>query len=318
MSTLCERLSTDIAGQLAFGQGLNTQVEDTNRGFPWAMVSMNALVSIFTFAKSIQSIVQKRIALLKDSKHDLYSIAGDVGPNGEGLGRSGTTLSAALSAIFFYLSRNPTAYSRLATEIRTTFSSGQDIQSGLQLSKCRYLRASIDETLRMAPPFLGTFWREPCSDYTGTFVVDEHVMPPGIMVGVNPYCVMHNEEYFPEAFVFRPERWLGPEKGDCGASPAQKPLSTMRSAFAPFALGETGCLGKAMAYHEMSLVIAKTLWYFNFEKAPGEAGKFGEGRPGRTDGRHRVGEYQLYDLVVADHEGPNLVFTPRGSFGVNC
>jgi hypothetical protein len=43
-----ERLTTDIAGQLAFGQGLNTQVEDTNRAFPRAMVSMNALVNIFS------------------------------------------------------------------------------------------------------------------------------------------------------------------------------------------------------------------------------------------------------------------------------
>jgi hypothetical protein len=64
-----------------------------------------------------------------------------------------------------------------------------------------------------------------------------------------------------------------------------------------------------MAYHEMSLVVAKTLWYFDFEKAPGEAGKLGEECPGSADGRHRVGEYQLYDLGVADHDGPNLVFT---------
>ena len=48
MSPLCERLATDIAGQLAFGQPLKTQVETTNRIFPRAMVSMNGLVNIFS------------------------------------------------------------------------------------------------------------------------------------------------------------------------------------------------------------------------------------------------------------------------------
>lgn len=125
----------------------------------------------------------------------------------------GTTLSAALSSLFFYLSRHPTAYTLLATEIRDTFSSGLDIKSGAQLSSCKYLRACIDETLRLSPPFLATFWREPYSDHTEPFVVDGHVIPRGTMVGVNPYCVMHNDEYFPEPFAFRPERWLTSEEG---------------------------------------------------------------------------------------------------------
>ncbi|CAG8953233.1 hypothetical protein HYFRA_00003436 [Hymenoscyphus fraxineus] len=344
MSPLCERLTTDIAGQLAFGQSLNTQVETKNRMFPRAMISMNGLVNIFmswpvvsktwpllqklnkknglAFVKAIQDIVQQRMAIPKDAKYDFYSIvAGDDGLSTNALKNSelwaeavfflpagGTTLSAALSAMFFYLSRNPIVYSRLASEIRTTFSSEDEIKSGVQLSSCRYLRATIDETLRVAPPFVGTFWREPYPDYDQPLVIDGKVIPRGTMVGVNPYCIMHNEEYFPKPFEFRPERWLGnTEESD----EEEKARAAMRAAFAPFALGETGCLGKAMAYLEMSLVVAKTLWSFDFDKAPGEAGKLGEGVPGRTDGRHRVDEYQLLDLAVADHDGPNLVFTPR-------
>jgi cytochrome P450 len=48
MSPLCDHLTTDIAGQLAFGQPLKTQVEPVNRSFPRAMISMNAIVSIFS------------------------------------------------------------------------------------------------------------------------------------------------------------------------------------------------------------------------------------------------------------------------------
>ncbi|KAF7884387.1 uncharacterized protein EAF02_004723 [Botrytis sinoallii] len=333
MSPLCERLTTDVAGQLAFGQPLDTQTEERNRAFPRAMISMNGLPLLrrlnqkngVAFSKSIQSIIQKRVALPQDAKHDFYSIAGgEVGEGIESLGRSelwaeavffipagGTTLSAALSSLFFYLSRHPTAYTLLATEIRDTFSSGLDIKSGAQLSSCKYLRACIDETLRMSPPFLATFWREPYSDHTEPFVVDGHVIPRSTMVGVNPYCVMHNEEYFPEPFAFRPERWLTSEEGGFRTPKEEQNLASMRAAFAPFALGDTGCLGKAMAYHETCLAIAKTLWYFDFEKASGEAGKLGEGQPGNMNGRDRVDEYQLLDLAVADHDGPNLVFAPR-------
>jgi hypothetical protein len=125
---------------------------------------------------------------------------------------------------------------------------------------------------------------------------------------------MHNEEYFPEPFKFRPERWLGPEDGTSGGVEEEQARAAMRAAFAPFAPGDTGCLGKAIAYHETSLVLAKTLWYFDFEKASGEAGKLGEGRPGRTDGRDKVDEYQLFDLAVADHDGPNLLFIARGEY----
>lgn len=48
MSRLCERLTVDIAGQLAFGMGLETQREEVNRAFPGAMVGMNWLVGIFS------------------------------------------------------------------------------------------------------------------------------------------------------------------------------------------------------------------------------------------------------------------------------
>lgn len=135
MSPLCERLTTDIAGQLAFGQQLKTQTESTNRVFPRAMVSMNAIVNIFSnctfkvciltiflskeqridclivswpklsmvwpllrrlnkknnlaFGNAVRTIIQGRMALPKDAKHDLYSIAADGGTlEGEGLARS--------------------------------------------------------------------------------------------------------------------------------------------------------------------------------------------------------------------------------------
>ncbi|KAK7942406.1 uncharacterized protein PG986_011519 [Apiospora aurea] len=285
------------------------------------------------FQSIVRKIIAARMKLPQDAKHDFYSICADstYSKEEEGLGKSelwaeavfiipaapltyapphyvgGTTLKAALSAVFFYLSHNPDSYRKLATEIRTRFSSGSDIRSGPGLSACEYLRAVIDESLRLSPPFLGTFWREQQAPSTEPpLVVDGRVIPAGVTVGGES-----------------PERWLAPEPEEGehedanGREKEQKQeqkasRATMRKAFAPFSLGEAGCLGKGMAYLEISLTVAKTLWRFDFEKAPGELGQVGEGRPGRKDGaRRRAGEYQLFDISTADHDGPHLVFRRR-------
>lgn len=242
----------------------------------------------------------------------------------------GATTATVLSACFFYLSRNPACYASLAAEIRSTFKSADEIRSGPRLSSCKYLRACIDETLRMSPPSLATSWREQdANDDSGEpFVVDGHVIPRGTQVGVSLYSLLHNEEYFPDSFTFKPERWLDeyPLDGGSGDSPSTVPgneqgrererektaRADMREAFVPFLIGDRACAGKAMAYMEVSLTLARTLWFFDFEPAPGEAGEVGNGQVGRTDGRGRPGEYQLEDVFVAGHQGPNLVFRERG------
>jgi cytochrome P450 len=203
------------------------------------------------------------------------------------------------------LSHNRKCYEKLSEEIRAAFTSGSEIQSGLQLSNCHYLRACIDETLRIAPPVPGTFWRELASDEKhNPLIIDGQVVPPETQVGVNIYALHHNENYFPDPYTFKPERWLLSE-----TSKSQRNL--MHEAFTPFSIGYRGCAGKAMAYLEMSLVIAKTLWYFNFNLAPGLLGEVGGGTPGRTDGRGRPDEYQLYDVIAGEHDGPYLMFSPR-------
>lgn len=214
-----------------------------------------------------------------------------------------------MCTVFYYLSRNPSAYAQLASEIRTTFSSGSEIRHGQKLTSCKYLRAVLDESMRISPPTPGVMWREQDPLSSEPLVVDGHVIPPGTLVGVGTYSLMHNPEYFPEPFAFRPERWLEDE-----APEEKEARATMRRAFIPFILGDRGCAGKAVAYLEMSLTVAKTIWYFDFEKAPGDVGELGSGRKGAARGRDRPDEYQLYDRFMAEHEGPNLIFRPRENY----
>lgn len=222
-----------------------------------------------------------------------------------GLDVGGETISTTLSGLFFYLSRNRDVYDKLAEEVRIVFPDDADVCNGPRLTSCKYLRACIDETLRMSPPVGGALWREqnPDSKYRNeVLVVDGHVIPPGTQVGVSIYALHHDEKYFSDASTFRPERWLVED---------EKELSRMNSAFCPFSLGSRGCPGKSMAYMEVSLVVAKTLLRFDFAAAPGKVGETGAGIAGKTDGRGLAHEFQLYDALASAGDGPSLMFRKR-------
>ncbi|TGJ85499.1 hypothetical protein E0Z10_g3255 [Xylaria hypoxylon] len=211
----------------------------------------------------------------------------------------GDTTPTGISALFFYLARNPRCYRRLVEEIRTTFGTAAEIRNGPSLSGCSYLRACFDEALRMSPPILGTLWRQQVANSgldSEPLVIDGHIIPPGTQIGVNTYSLHHNEHYFPRPFTYLPERWLP----DC-----PEYQTTNRNAFAAFSVGPRGCAGKAMAYLEASLVIAKTLWYYDFEEAASDTM---ESNRLENDEKN---EYQLNDIVVSTHDGPWLKFIPR-------
>ncbi|KAI2622416.1 cytochrome P450 [Hypoxylon sp. NC1633] len=290
------------------------------------IVMLLNMPKLLTAGRLLKDIIKRRASIEENSgRHDFWAIASTSHSESDSTTSNsieksqvwaealfffpagGQTSSCALSAAFFYLSRYPLVYTRLAAEIRDTFSDGSLIQGGPQLLGCKYLRAVIDETLRMSPPTTVMPWREVDRDLSSKepCVIDGHVVPGGTLVAISAYCLMHNEAYFPEPFAFRPERWLDNTDPDR--------LARMEEAFIPFSFGDTACLGKAMAYMEISLVLAKTLWYFDFKKAPGEPGKLGGGGPGGCDGslRDRVDEFQLYDAFVGEHNGPNLTFITR-------
>ncbi|KAI1405615.1 cytochrome P450 [Hypoxylon fuscum] len=340
-------LACDIIAMLAFGYPMKLQTDPENRFIVEGMLSANYIASyrmqcyrlhqarFFDIKQFLDTpklkrywslmvkIIMTRTAEDDNVRHDLFSVVADsnkqaVDP-GDGI-RAGEVWSEAVSffpagafstsggicAAFFYLSRNRRCYEKLANEIRTTFASSAEIQTGPLLSSCQYLRACIDETLRLAPPVPGTLWREVPhdNDKSEPVIIDGHVVPPGTQVGVSIYTLHHNEEYFPDPFAFKPERWL----------PSETPkaqLKAMHEAFTPFSIGYRGCAGKAMAYLESNLVLAKTIWELDFKPAHGKLGEVGGGIAGKSNGRGLPDEYQLYDIVSGDHDGPYLVFSPR-------
>ncbi|KAF2458928.1 cytochrome P450 [Lineolata rhizophorae] len=216
------------------------------------------------------------------------------------------TTSTAMSATLFYLAHHPECFAQLARDVRAAFASLEDIRLGPALTTQAYLRACIDEAMRLSPSVGGLL---PRTVLPGGLAVDGHFFPPGTDLGVPHYAVHHNEAYFAEPFVFEPSRWL-PDEAAGGADA----VARAQSAFCPFSIGPRGCIGKTMAYAEMSLTIARLVWAFDLRLARGEAGRIGEGgwgEAGREWGREKRGEYQLKDTFTSWKDGPMVEFKLR-------
>ena len=147
------------------------------------------------------------------------------------------TTSTALTATIFYLVHNPRTLEKLAKEVRDAITDVEEIRSGRTLSKLHYLRACIDEAMRLSPSVGGVLPRQVLP---GGLEVDGQQLPEGTVVGVPHYAIHHNPEYFSQPFEFKPERWIAESE----PSITSDTVSTAQSAFCPFSIGPRGCIGK--------------------------------------------------------------------------
>lgn len=282
-------LTSDVMGELAFGKAFHT-IDGENRFVGDLLVEatryskiVGSKISIkkygldkilfpenlkqeMDFVQFGQKMVSERRAI-KVPHHDFYHYLleakddNGVGlPDGELFSESNLliaagsdTTSTAIAAATFYLGRNPQFLAKVADEVRTIFKDqdAASIRTSPELSSCKYLKAVIDETLRMSPPTPGLLPRQVMP---GGAVIDGHQIPAGVDVGLCLYSLHHNADYFVDPWTFMPDRWF--------ASPedVQKALS----AYAPFSVGPRHCIGKNMAKMELTIALARLLKQYDF------------------------------------------------------
>lgn len=209
----------------------------------------------------------------------------------------GDTSSATLSALLFYLLRSPVALEKLTHEIRSVFTNLEEIQgTNLNPTKLPYTRACIDETLRLAPAVPAHLPRQVLS---GGLDIEGHHFPAGTVVGTSAYAIHHDPSYYPAPYSFHPERWLADDAS----------VAVARSAFCPFTLGTRMCIGRNLAYMELTLTVARLLWSYDIRAADGVSG--GGSAAEKHPGRRREGEYQLIDWFLTERVGPMMQFRSR-------
>lgn len=220
------------------------------------------------------------------------------------------TTATALAGSLFYLSTNPRVASKLATELLSIFSSAEEIRQGPKLNECKYLRAVIDESMRLAPPVPTDLMRVVTPGTELQVVIKPThqsdnktegvaVIPAGTIVASGIYSMLLNDDiYAPDPHAFRPERWI-------------ENRANAEKGFYPFSTGSRGCPGKNLAYLELQIAIGRLLYRAEWKNCGGKVIK-NDGAPGGDK------VYHLKDAFVGVKEGPVLRFRPRSAKSWFC
>ncbi|KAF3760190.1 cytochrome P450 [Cryphonectria parasitica EP155] len=191
------------------------------------------------------------------------------------------TTATLLSGVTYLLGRNPDKLARLTAEVRSAFQREDEIDFA-SASRLNYLLACLDEGLRIySPTPLGL----PRSVPKGGWTIAGHYVAEDTIVSQYHYALYHNEEFFTAPEEFHPERWLGDPRF----------ATDNRDIFQPFHVGPRNCVGRNLAYVEMRVILARTLWNFDLKLA--------------EDSQNWIREQKIY--LLWEKQALNVYLVPR-------
>lgn len=163
------------------------------------------------------------------------------------------TTATTLSAVFYFLLKDPQQIQKLQQELRRRFKNLDEV-NGNALLKLPFLNGCIQEALRLLPPANGKGTNRTSP---GAFV-DGIYVPSGVNVSADMYSIQRSPKYWFESEQFRPERWF-----DNGPGSAFE--NDVRSAHRPFLLGPRVCLGREIAMQSLRILVAKVVFQYDLE-----------------------------------------------------
>jgi cytochrome P450 len=155
------------------------------------------------------------------------------------------TTSGALSFALYYLTRDGQALARAQAEVDTLWGKADDPEPAFSdIPKLRYVRAALDEALRLWPTAPG-YLRAARSD---TVLGGRYRMNQGDWVGVLLPLLHRDPLVWPDPDRFDPDRFA---PGQAKKRPAH--------AYKPFGTGQRACIGRQFALHEAVLALGLIL-----------------------------------------------------------
>ncbi|KAH8669100.1 cytochrome P450 [Xylariales sp. PMI_506] len=164
------------------------------------------------------------------------------------------TTAIAIANVMYQLIKNPRTLARLREEIDSVLSPDELIAPYDKVKHLPYLRACLDESLRLFPPTPQGLPRKTPTE--GMTIMGQYV-PGNTTVSISALVAHRDDSVFedPEAYV--PERWLG-DKG-----------KELQTSFITFSAGARGCIGRNISYLEQTVLIASVVHRYEFALAPG-------------------------------------------------
>ena len=164
------------------------------------------------------------------------------------------TTSSSLTSLVYEVARNQAVQHKLQRELDQALGTTEDPARFNQVNGLPYLKACLDENLRLNPPIP---YGPPriIVDPKGVQIAGQHIRS-GTTVSVPTYSIQRREDLFPDPLAFRPERWL--DTSDEGLK------EQMQKAFVPFSVGPRSCLGRNLAMMEQQVLIATLFHRYEF------------------------------------------------------
>ena len=164
--------------------------------------------------------------------------------------------SITLTALFYYILKNPACYAKLQHELDTQLPA-RDLSS---------LKCDVEFTLAQKLPYMHACIQENFRMHPASSVLLERVVPPaganiggeqipgGTVVGVSSWTAHRNKEVFGEdAKIFRPERWL---------EASEEQVRLMEKSMLHFGAGNHLCLGRNISAREIYKLVPSLLRTF--------------------------------------------------------
>lgn len=151
----------------------------------------------------------------------------------------------------FELASHPVEQKKLYEELTKSIGNvSTPLRSYSELSQIPYLRACIDETFRILPPVRFGLLRQTVD---GGAMIAGHHIPEGVTVSSSVYTLHRYSSLFHSPLEWKPERWLQ----DSEVSEAER--KNLQNFVLPFTLGGRACIGRNLAYMEVSIPILERL-----------------------------------------------------------
>ncbi|OQV09485.1 hypothetical protein CLAIMM_13603 [Cladophialophora immunda] len=174
------------------------------------------------------------------------------------------TTQTSLTNCMYQLARRPDKQTKLRRALLQALPpSKRPVASYEDLQGIEYLRACLDESFRVRTP-LG--FGLPRKVVEQGVVISGHDICPGTTVSAPLYSLHLNEALFRNAREFIPERWL-PNESDPSFHTSEEERQNLKDYVLPFSLGSRACIGRNLAYMELSIVIAALVMSFEWQLA---------------------------------------------------